>query len=82
MRIDELLDAAPPPSPDNAIKIAAFMDFFVEAEDMDPGERSALISGYLMGMTYMLARAQSSEVEQGARDLLRQQSTWQARGWI
>lgn len=82
MKIDDLLDAAPPPAPDNALKIAAFMDFFIEAEDMDPGERSAMISGYLLGMTYVLAKTEAGEFAEAARDMLRQQVEWQKKGWI
>jgi hypothetical protein len=82
MKMDDIMAAAPAADPANATKIAAFVDFLAEADDLPAVERQAMLTGYLMGMTYVLAKSNEGRVQDAAADLLRQSAYWQGKGWI
>jgi DNA-directed RNA polymerase specialized sigma24 family protein len=82
LNIDDIMAAAPPADESNATKIAAFVDFLAEAEDLPALERQAFLTGYLMGMTYVLARGNEGKTREAAADLLRQSAYWQGKGWL
>jgi hypothetical protein len=82
VKLDDIMAAAPEPSEENAHAIPAFVDFLMEADDLPPSERGPFITGYLMGMTYVLAKSNEGKVPEAAAQMLRQQAYWQGKGWI
>jgi hypothetical protein len=82
VKLDDIMAAAPAPSEENATKIPAFVDFLMEADDLPDSERAPFITGYLLGMTYVLAQSNEGKVSEAALQMLRQQAYWQGKGWI
>lgn len=81
MKFNEIIDSAPEATPENATNIPALIDFLAEAEDITDEERAAMLSGYMMGVTYVLAMSNQGDISQAAITMLRQDAEWKARGW-
>ena len=75
---DELINThAPPSTGDDFITL---MRGILAADDLAKGEREGFAAGFLMGMTYALAKHNEGNVADAAHTLLRLQGEFEANG--
>jgi hypothetical protein len=78
VKFDELLDGLA--TPETADEILAGTQLILSAEDLSSNDRAGFATGFLMGLTYALAKSNEGDVPGAARTLLRLQNEWEANG--
>jgi hypothetical protein len=78
MKFDELLDGLE--TPETAEGILTGMQLILTADDLSDNDKAGFATGFLMGLTYGLAKSNEGDIPGAARSLLRLQREWEANG--
>jgi hypothetical protein len=80
VKFEELLAQAK--TPEVGDDILSGMQLILTADDLTENDKSGFATGFLMGLTYGLAKSNEGDIPGAARTLLRLQNEWEANGVI
>jgi hypothetical protein len=75
---DDLIESLKPS--EKAVDILAGVELILTADDLKPNDRAGFATGFLVGLTYALAKSNEGDTPGAALTLLRLQREWEARG--
>lgn len=78
MKFDDLIALAK--TPETGDDILAGMLLILEADDLTENDKAGFATGFLMGVTYALAKSNEGDVPGAARTLIWLQKEWEANG--
>jgi len=82
MKFDDVIESLPP-EPHTADDILNGMLAIVNgADDLTANDKAGFATGFLMGITYTLAKSNEGNVPDAARTLLRLHNEWEASGLL